>query len=85
LAPWALWDKNSINILKWINQLRFSAARWQHGFGLCFATFSLQIIAKWQITQQTEKMTIALESLEFQKLFNACLTKFKNNPMELQA
>jgi hypothetical protein len=61
-----------------------SAARWQHGFQICFATFILVKNNKnIAITQQKhrkkiEKISPDFESLEFDKIFYACLTKFEN-------
>ncbi len=61
------------------NQLPVSAARWQHWSQLGFATFILWKIADNSATTEArEKISTFLESIEFQKLFDVCLTKFEN-------
>jgi hypothetical protein len=63
------------------NQLPFSAARWLRGSQICYANFTkyLKIANNSTNTKAREKISTYLESLEFRKYFDICLTKFRNN------
>ncbi len=70
------------SLLMRINQLPLSAARWQHGSQIRFATFIL-----WKITIIAKSSTNikAREKIrtEFYNFFHVHLTKFKNNQILL--
>ncbi len=61
-----------------------SAARWPQ---ICFATFIWQknheIVNNTATTEAKEKINTCMESLEFQKFCDVCLTKFKSDQILL--
>ncbi len=62
------------------NQLPVSAAGWQHGSQICYATFyrvKNHKIAKNSIAAKVREKRTDLKSFEFQKVFDVCLTKLK--------
>ena len=61
------------------NQLPVSAARWQHGYQICFANFIGQTAKNPTTTKAKEKISTDLESLEFKKFFDAYLAKCNNH------
>ncbi len=75
------------NEVLWIQpQMPVSAARWQHGSQICFATFlakNHQIAKNSTITKAMEKISTDYRSIEFWEFLYACLTKFKNNQILL--
>jgi hypothetical protein len=73
--------------LLWENQRLVSATRWQHWFRDMFCNFYLaknhKIAKNSTTTKAREKISMDLESLEFQAFFEVCLTKFQNNQILL--
>jgi len=68
-------------------QLPAPVARWKHGSQICLCNFYLvknhKIAQNSTTTKAREKTSTDLESLEFYKFFDVCLTKFKNNKILL--
>jgi hypothetical protein len=89
------WGKSKpileLNVFYWVdivkirlNQLPVSSARWQHGSKICSETYISSKITKLLIAEQPPKLKknkFNIVILRFLECFNACLTKFKNNPI----
>ncbi len=79
VVPSIVNDNSKNRQLFRINQLPVSVTRWQHESRTCIPTFLQWGITKLWITQQPMKeATKYLEFWEFQKCFDACLTRFIN-------
>jgi len=70
-----------------LNQLPVSVSWWQHGCQICFENVYVEknhkISNNATTTKAREEISTEIEAVKYMKLFDVCLTQFKNNQILL--